>query len=247
LIVGGKPTMRREEPHRNRMVIRFGDEAPTLAACGIANSGGPSVRFTLNGGPLEHCMVEAVYARGSMTVDEFLALSLPDGKAELVRGDLRLTPPPAAFHGLVASNIVLALGMHVRRHALGRVFGDNVGDELTMIPRTVRVPDASFIRAARLPAEGFGRGLFRSHPDLAVEVLSPSESASDLEEKLDDYLSAGTPLIWVIDPMRRTVMVVAPDVPVRWLRDEQLLEGGDVVPGFLCPLAEVFDGIAPQL
>ena len=180
----------------------------------------------------------------TMTVEEFLASSVPDGKAELVRGELRLTPPPGAPHGVAGSNIVFTLTTHVRRHALGRVFGDSFGYELVRLPRTVRVPDASFVRAERLPPEGIGPGLLKFAPDLAIEVLSPSEGASELEEKLDDYLFSGTQLIWVVDPLRRTVMIVPADTPVRWLREGDSLDGGTVVPGLTCPVSEIFEGIA---
>ena len=182
----------------------------------------------------------------SMTVAEFLASSVPDGKAELVRGELRVTPPPGAPHGVAGSNLVFTLTTHVRRHGLGRVFGDSVGYELVRLPRTVRVPDGSFVRAERLPAEGIGAGLLNFAPDLAIEVLSPSESASELEEKLDDYLFSGTPLIWVVDPVRRTVMIVAADAPVRWLREGDSLDGGTVIPGFTCPVSDIFEGLARE-
>ena len=180
----------------------------------------------------------------SMTVEEFLASSLPDGKAELVRGELRVPPPPGAPHGTAAINLVVMLANHVRAHGLGRVFGDSFGYELVRLPRTVRVPDGSFVRAERLPPEGIGPGLLKFARDLAIEVLSPSETASELEEKLDDYLFSGTPLIWVVDPVRRTVMLVAADSPVRWLRESDTLDGGTVIPGFTCPVSDIFEGIA---
>ena len=179
-----------------------------------------------------------------MTVDEFLTASVPDGKAELVRGELRVTPPPGAPHGAAATNLVLLLGVHVNANRLGRVFGDSFGYILTQLPQTVRVPDLSFVQADRLPPEGIGPGLLRFAPDLAVEVLSPSESASELEEKLADYTAAGTRLIWVVDPARRTVMILAPAQPVRWLQEADVLDGGEVVPGFSCKVAEIFEGIA---
>jgi Uma2 family endonuclease len=180
----------------------------------------------------------------SLTVDEFLALSLPDGKAELVRGELRMNPPPGAPHGVAGVNLVLALGLYVRERGLGRVFGDNFGYELVQLPHTVRVPDASFVRADRLPPEGVGPGVLKLAPDLAIEVLSPSETASQLEEKLDDYAFAGTPLMWVVDPDRRTVLVIATDTPVRWLREGVVLDGASVIPGFEIPVSAIFEGIA---
>jgi Uma2 family endonuclease len=179
-----------------------------------------------------------------VTVDEFLTLDLPDGKAELVRGEVRVTPPPGAPHGVAAVNLLFALETHVRANGFGRVFGDSFGYELIRLPHTVRVPDVSFVGAGRLPKEGIGPGLLKLAPDLAIEVLSPSESASALEEKLDDYAFAGTPLVWVVDPKRRTVMIVATNAPVRWLREGDMLDGGEVIPGFACAVAEIFEGIA---
>lgn len=179
-----------------------------------------------------------------MTVDEFLVAQVPDGKVELVRGELRVTPPPGAPHGVVESNLFLLLGVHVKSSGLGRVFGDTFGYILTQLPRTVRAPDVSYVRAGRLPHEGVGPGLLRIAPDLAVEVLSPSESASELEEKLADYTVAGTSLIWVVDPARRTVMIISKAHPVRWLQESDTLDGEDVIPGFRCKVADLFEGIA---
>jgi Uma2 family endonuclease len=180
-----------------------------------------------------------------MTAEEFLAYPVHDAKAELVRGELRVSPPAGGPHGVAAVNLVYMLTAHVRQHTLGRVFADGVGYELVRLPRTVRVPDASYVRADRLPPDGIGPGLLKLAPDLAIEVLSPSETASALEEKLDDYLVSGTPLVWVVDPVRRTVMIVSSDAPVRWLREGDALKAGALIPGFTCPVSDIFDGIAP--
>jgi Uma2 family endonuclease len=180
-----------------------------------------------------------------MSPEEFLVYPLADDEqAELVRGELRVTPPPGAPHAVVASNLAFLLSAHVRKHRAGRVFSDGAGYQLPDLPNTVRVPDTSFVRADRLPPDGVGPGLMKLSPDLVVEVLSPSETASALEEKLDDYRVCGTPLIWVADPTRRTVMIVASDEPVRWLREGDRLDGGGVLPGFSCGVAELFEGVA---
>lgn len=181
-----------------------------------------------------------------VTVDEFLEMDLPEGKAELVRGEVRVTPPAGGAHGAAASNLVLLLGSYVRANGLGRVFADGFGYELTQLPETMRVPDLSFVRADRLPHVGIGPGLLKLAPDLAVEVLSPSESASTLEEKLDDNAFAGTQLMWVVDPVRRTVTVIAAIAPVRRLHEGDSLDGGILIPGFSCPVSEIFDGIARE-
>ena len=129
--------------------------------------------------------------------------------------------------------------------ARSKVLGDGVGYELLQWPRTVRVPDASFVRADRLPANGVGPGLLKFAPDLVIEVLSPSETASELDEKMGDYLRSGTTLMWVVDPVRRTVMVIASDAAVVLLHEEDTLSGGRVLPDFSCDVAEIFEGIAP--
>jgi Uma2 family endonuclease len=179
-----------------------------------------------------------------MTVEEFLVAELPEGKSELVRGEVRLTPPAGAPHGGATANLVFSLTAYVRQHRLGAVFGGAVGYELIQFPHTVRVPDASFVRADRLPAGGLRPGLFTFAPDLAIEVLSPSERASEIEEKLYDYITAGTALVWIADPVRRTIMTVSSDAPVRLLSEGDALDGGTVIPGFSCPVADVFAGIA---
>lgn len=178
-----------------------------------------------------------------MTVEEFFALPDTDDKQELVRGELRVTPPAGGPHGGAGTNLVIALGAFAQRTRLGRVFGDGVAYVLTRIPHTVRVPDVSFVRADRLPANGLKPGPLQLAPDLAVEVLSPSETASSLAEKLHDYTVAGTSLIWVVDPERRSVTIVATHSPVRSLYEGDMLDGGAVVPGFTCSVADIFDGI----
>jgi len=179
-----------------------------------------------------------------MTIDEFLVANLPDGKAELVRGEVRLSPAPGAPHGAAAMNLAVALANYVKAHRLGRVFGDSVGYELVRFPHTVRIPDTSFVRGERISADGVRPGLFKFAPDLAIEVISPSETASSLEEKIRDYATSGTLLIWIVDPMRRTIMVIPAAAPVSWLAEGDTLDGGAVIPGFACPVADVFEGIA---
>lgn len=180
-----------------------------------------------------------------MTVEEFETYPFPEGKVELVRGEPMVGPLAGASHGGVQSNLMLLLVPHVHAHGLGRVFTDGLSYELVALPRTVRMPDASFVRAERLPTGGLEPGFLKIAPDFAVEVLSPSDKAWELEEKLADYRAAGTPLIWVIDDRRRSVMIVSHDAPVRWLGEGDTLEGGDIIPGFRCPVSALFAGIAP--
>ena len=182
-----------------------------------------------------------------MTPEEFLEYPLEDMKAELVRGELRVSPPGGGPHGFAGAKLIIRLAMYVEPRNLGRVLGDGVGYQLLQLPRTVRVPDASFVRADRLPAEGIGRGLLKFAPDIAIEVLSPSETASELQEKLHDYRVSGTSLVWVVDPVRRSVMIVSLTEPLTLLHETDTLDGGEVLPGFTCAVADIFEGIARNL
>lgn len=194
-----------------------------------------------------------------LTADEFLAIANTDqAKLELVRGEVRAMSPASGGHGSISSNLVDQLGPYVRARRLGRAFGDNVGFLLPLPldmqrrtadgePRdTVRSPDAAFVRRDRIPPRGFGRGWVRMAPDFAVEVLSPDETASETNEKLDDYRAAGTPLLWVIDPEKRVVTVYAADAPTRWFRSGDTLECGGVIPGFTIAVADLFEDVAPS-
>ena len=182
-----------------------------------------------------------------LTADEFLVHPAARERSELVRGEIRMMTPASGPHGIVCANIHGLLWTYVRQQRLGRCFTDGTGFALPGLPSTVRSPDAAFVRADRFPAAGLptSSGFLPLAPDLVVEVLSPSETASDLDEKLADYLMAGTPLVWVVDPAKRRVSIIAADAPVRWLREGDTLDGGSVLPGFSCPVAELFDGLAP--
>ena len=187
-------------------------------------------------------MAQSAARTTNLTVEEFMILDTPEGKAELVRGELRLTPSPGPRHGIVGANVAFVLGQHVRSTGSGRVFTESCY-ELVQLPRTARAPDVSFVRAERLPAGGIGDAQLRIAPDLAVEILSPSETASRLDEKLDDYAASRVSIVWVIDPQRRTVRVIAADTPVRWLREGEMLDGGSTIPGFACPVSDLFVGL----
>jgi Uma2 family endonuclease len=179
-----------------------------------------------------------------VTADEFLTLDLPEGKAELVRGEVRMTPYAGGPHGRVGTTLTIRLGVYAEPRGLGWAFADGTSFELVRLPHAVRCPDVSFVRAERLPPGGIGPGFLKFAPDLAVEILSPTERAADLQEKLDDYRAAGTLLIWVIDPRRRTVRILDGDSPERTLREGDVLDGGTIIPGFSCPVADLFNGIA---
>lgn len=191
-----------------------------------------------------------------LTADEFYAVAgRKNDRFELVRGEVRPTRPTSGGHGTVSMNLVGRLWLYVDQHELGQVFGDNVGFVLPLPPEmarrsldgelrdTVRSPDAAFVRRERIPAGGFGEGWVRLAPDFAVEVLSPDETATETDEKLEDYRAAGTALLWVVHPGRRRVTVHAAHAPTRWVHSGDTLDGGDVIPGFTIAVDVLFKNV----
>jgi Uma2 family endonuclease len=104
----------------------------------------------------------------------------------------------------------------------------------------VRKPDVSFIRFGRLPGEEVPQGHIPIAPDLAVEVISPNDLAYDIDERVADYLGAGTRLVWVVNPVQRTVLIYRHDGSIAGVREGGELSGEDVVPGFRCPVHSLF-------
>lgn len=172
-----------------------------------------------------------------MTADDLLTLPDDGWRYELIRGELQRMAPDNFDHGQFGDNVQYPLSMHVRRHRLGRVVG-NVGFTLETDPDTVLAPDVSFIRTERLPARG-GRGFPEMAPDLAVEVLSPSNTAGEIARKTALYLANGVRVVWVIDPASRTVSVYS-SAGAEVLGESDRLDGGDVVPGFAMQVADLF-------
>lgn len=173
-----------------------------------------------------------------MTADELLRLNLPDKRTELVRGTLVVRELAGFRHSRVSTDVGLRLANHVHAHGLGQVYAGGTGFTLARDPDTVRAADVAFVLRERLPApEPSGFAAFA--PDLVVEVLSPNDRPGEVLAKIADWLSAGTRLVWVIDPERRLARVYRDDGTEHTLSENQSLAGEDVVPGFSCPLAEI--------
>jgi Uma2 family endonuclease len=163
-----------------------------------------------------------------------------DRRRELIKGELRTMAPAGFEHGAVITNLAFLLAGHVKAKNLGLVLGAETGFVLSRNPDTVRGADIAFVSIARVPAGARPPGYFPGAPDLAVEVVSPGDTLSEVEDKVDDYLSAGTRLVWVVNPRRKTVTVHRPQAPPRLLGEADTLTGEDVVPDFRCGVAEIF-------
>jgi Uma2 family endonuclease len=110
-------------------------------------------------------------------------------------------------------------------------------------PRHWRKPDVSFVRFGRLPDDKIPTGRMHLAPDLAVEVISPTEKAEDVETKLDEYLRAGVRLVWVLYIPTKNVWAYKLDGTAKLYRATDTLPGEDVLPGFAVPVAELFEGV----
>jgi Uma2 family endonuclease len=184
---------------------------------------------------------ERVYVRNMapalMTAEELLYTSIPDKQVELVRGLLVVREPPGLRHGRVAVNLARRLADHVEAGALGRIYVES-GFKLASDPDTVRGPDVAFISRARLP-DPEPVGYPDLAPDLVVEIISPGDRPGEVLAKVADWLSAGTRLVWVVDPERRLARIYRGDGTEQIVTADQALDGEDVVPGFACPLSAV--------
>jgi Uma2 family endonuclease len=177
-----------------------------------------------------------------MTLDEYARLDEPDESyvSELVRGVVVREPLPGTPHG----SVQLAIGAALKHWArpVGALVTVESGYILSEAPATLRGPDVAVVVRPR-SSRGNPGGWIRGAPDVAVEVLSPSNTSSAMQEKTLDYLNAGARLVWLVDPTARTVTVIRPDGSARILRAHETLEGEDVLSGFTVPLSELFEDL----
>ncbi len=173
-----------------------------------------------------------------MTAEDLECMQDDGWRHELIRGELIQMPPASHLHSTLAAWIVTVLNMHVRPQQLGHVTGADGGYILSRNPDVVVAPDAAFVLSDRLPDEI--PTYLELAPDLAVEVVSPSDRMNDVSEKVKLYLDAGTQIVWVVQPSLQTVTVYHPDRTARTFTAADHLDGGDVLPGFQLSLAELF-------
>ncbi len=174
-----------------------------------------------------------------MTADELERMPEDIYRYDLIRGVLKRPSPTGFRHLKVAGTMIWLLNDHVVPRGLGVVSGEG-GFVLEVDPDTVLAPDVAFVRADRVPPEEVIDRFARLAPDLAAEILSPSDTKAEIEEKVQAYLDAGVPLVWVVDPQRRTIRVRPADGRERLLTEADELDGGKVLPGFRMPVARLF-------
>lgn len=161
------------------------------------------------------------------------------GRCELVRGELKMMTPAGFEHGRIAATIAAELAIHVKRNRLGVVTGAETGFWIAHNPDTVRASDVAFVRAERVPSTALA-GYFDGPPDLAVEVVSPSDGAGEVLAKTHEWLASGCRVVWLVDPKTRIVSAYRSVDDVVHLTAADSLDGGDLLPGFAIAVAEIF-------
>ena len=155
---------------------------------------------------------------------------------EYVKGELVPMSPPSREHGEISVNIIYYLYSHVYQQKLGRLYTAETTFQVG--ERTVK-PDVAFVSTAQLTGDKT-KG-FPIPPELAVEVVSPSDVQSRVAEKAFAYLNAGTRLVWVLEPVTKTVTVYRSETDIEILTRDDTLTGDNVIPGFTCPVAHLFE------
>lgn len=168
-------------------------------------------------------------------------LRMPDDglRYELVNGEIRKMAPAGSLHGNVAIQVTLPLAQYVKANELGVVFAAETGFKLATNPDTVRAPDVAFVSRERIEQIGMPEGYWPGAPDLAVEVVSPGDTYTEIQEKVLDWLAAGTRMVIVVNPRKRTASVHR-GATATVLTEKDVLSGEDVVPGWSVPVKDLF-------
>lgn len=176
-----------------------------------------------------------------LTADDLLRMPDDGFRYELIDGELCKMAPAGSQHGRVVLNVTTPLDRFVRENDLGVVFAAETGFKLRADPDTVRAPDAAFVTKQRFAQVGDVSGYWPGAPDLAIEVLSPGDRFSEVEEKVFDWLDAGTRLVIVLDPRKRTGTAYRSRASIRVHTDAETLDASEVVPGWRLRVAQAFD------
>ncbi len=175
-----------------------------------------------------------------MTADELLRLGA-DARGELIRGVFCEMTPGGEGHGKYGMRLGSRVNMFAEQRRLGTTFNAETGFWLERDPDTVRAPDIAFTSAERLPLDADNPGYSQVVPDLVAGVRSPNDSRREVHDKALMWLSHGVRLVWVVHPDTRSIDVYRPDAPAATLAEDATLDGGDVLPGFACPVSAVFE------
>lgn len=175
------------------------------------------------------------------TAEDLFQMPSDNYRYELVKGELRKMTPAGTRHGSIITRLLAALVQHVDALALGEVFGPDTGFKIAESPDTVRAPDIAFVSKERIPAGELTEKFWPGAPDFAVEVISPTDTLYELDEKVEEYLASGVALVWVMNPKKHSVTVYRPGAGQEVLSESDQLDGSPVLPAFQYPVAKLFE------
>ena len=175
-----------------------------------------------------------------LTADDLLRLDAEGVRGELIRGELSETTPTGHQHGKIVMNLGAELRNFVKPRKLGTLVASDSGVLLERDPDTVREPDVAFFSAEKIPLDADIPGYAEDVPDLVAEVVSPGDSRTAVNDKALMWLRYGARLVWVVRPDARAVDVHREGSPVVALGESDALDGMDVIPGFSCPVRDIF-------
>ena len=176
-----------------------------------------------------------------LTAEDLLRLNSQGIKGELIRGVLCETVSVGEEHGHIAGIFITFLNVHVRPRRMGRVGGTDVGVLIQRDPDMVREPDVYYVSADRLPHDVRVQGYLEVMPELVVEIVSPRDQQQAVNDKTTMWLAHGVLMVIEVYPAEQAVMVHRKAAPSVTLTGDDVLDGGDVLPGFILPLSEIFD------
>jgi Uma2 family endonuclease len=175
--------------------------------------------------------------REPATIDDLLQCPKDGRKYELVDGKI-VVSPTGFRHGTVVARIVHLIATFLDANPIGEVCADDLG---VHFPNgNLRSPDVTFVRNDKVPTGKAAEGFLKSMPDLAVEVLSPHDSLKQVGEKIGEFLDSGVPLVWLVDPELKTVTLYRSLSQTEQLTSADVIDAGDILPGFSCPVSRFF-------
>ena len=174
-----------------------------------------------------------------LTGEDLWKIVADGSRYELSCGELVPMSPVGIRHAAVVAKVERLLGNFVEKNRLG-LTGPEGGFYLSRNPDTLRAPDIAFISSVRLKKEGIPEKFANFPPDLAVEVLSPEDTAAATQKKIEEYLAGGVRMIWIVEPVTKTVTVYRSHHDVKVLVADQELDGEEVIPGFRIKASEIF-------
>jgi len=175
-----------------------------------------------------------------MTAEQLATLTPEASRGELIAGEFNSMSPAGFTHGRIALKIGTYLNMFIMEHQLGEAYAAETGFILKRNPDTVRAPDVAFVTAERAAKQEKETGFFDGAPDLAIEVISPSETMDDIEGKLFDYLDAGTQVVWLVFPRTQTITVYRSLKDIRIFTVDDTIDYEELLPGFSVAVKELF-------